>query len=317
MVRQVFIGSSKEALTHARAVERVLREVSGIEPILWTDSFTVGGITFLTIEEIVDKIVGAVFLATPDDDSVIREIPVKVPRANVLFEYGYITARLARHRVALCRYDGVELPSDFAGLTHIPMGKYSASDDLCGSAVTSLRGWASSLGELQPGIPAVLQVHGYSGVWRGETTFETWRGIKIEKPDYAQARTRMVLHLPMNGCGSTGCVFGTLQVQVGQCYAEFQLNDEIVDARILRNGSLHLTLVMQSRQRTMLEGDPPQKDGFEPVLRGAREFDLLLHCTENPAVMAGDWVTRLGAGLHTKGRTTLTRVADRLADNQM
>ena len=314
MTRHIFIGSSREALKHAKAVKAVLGDVDGIKPMLWEESFKVGEITFVTIEDVVNRIAGAVFLATPDDDSVIRRERVKVPRANVLFEYGYVTARLARNRVALCRYDGVELPSDFEGLTYIPMGRYGSNLSNC--AISRLRAWASGLGALQSGIPAVLQVHGYSGVWRGETTFEIWRGIKIKRPNYAQANTRMVLHLPMNACGTTGCIYGTLQVQVGKCYAEFHLNDEIVGARVLRDGSLRISLVMQSRQRTVLEGDPPQKDGFGPVLRGGREFGLTLHATEQEGVMTGNWVTSFGGGVLTKGRTTLTRVTGSVVDDQ-
>jgi len=55
MARRIFVGSSKEALGHARAVEKALKAVSGIEPILWTESFKAGDITFVTIEEVVDQ----------------------------------------------------------------------------------------------------------------------------------------------------------------------------------------------------------------------------------------------------------------------
>ena len=52
----------------------------------------------------------------------IRETRVKTPRANVLFEYAYLTAMLTRSRVAFCRYANAELPSDFAGVTYVPHG---------------------------------------------------------------------------------------------------------------------------------------------------------------------------------------------------
>ena len=82
------------------------------------------------IENIASRVAGAVFLATPDDETVIRERRVRTPRANVLFEYGYLTAMLTRRRVALCLYSGVELPSDFAGLTDIPMGPFEPSSSI-------------------------------------------------------------------------------------------------------------------------------------------------------------------------------------------
>src|SRR5688500_20140245 len=97
---------------------------------MWTDCFNVGDITFMAIENVARRVAGAVFLATPDDDSVIREARVRTPRANVLFEYGYLTAMLTRNRVALCRYGGAELPSDFAGLTYVRMSAFEPGRSL-------------------------------------------------------------------------------------------------------------------------------------------------------------------------------------------
>jgi predicted nucleotide-binding protein len=92
-------------------VVAALSEVPEVKPLLWTECFKLGDITFLGIENIARRVAGAVFLATPDDDSVIREQRVRTPRANVLFEYGYLSAMLTRGRVA----------SDFAGVTYVPM----------------------------------------------------------------------------------------------------------------------------------------------------------------------------------------------------
>src|SRR5262245_45359107 len=117
-MKEIFIGSSKEALHQVDQVVAVLSEVDGVKPLPWTECFKLGDITFLGIENIASRVAGAVFLATPDDDSIIREQQVRTPRANVLFEYGYLTATLTRGRVALCRYADAELPSDFAGVTY-------------------------------------------------------------------------------------------------------------------------------------------------------------------------------------------------------
>ena len=149
---QVFVGRSSEAITQAELVAEPLTE-AGIVPLLWKDGFAVGDITLMSIEQIAKRVVGAVFLASPDDDSVIRQRKVKVPRANVLFEYGYLSARLTRSRVALCRYDDTELPSDLAGLTVIPMGTFSSDAPLPASARAILRTWARQLPRL-PLLPA-------------------------------------------------------------------------------------------------------------------------------------------------------------------
>jgi predicted nucleotide-binding protein len=97
-LKEIFIGSSKEGLEQATQVAAVLSEAQDVKPLLWNDYFKPGEITFLGIENIASRVAGAVFLATPDDDSVIRERQIKTPRGNVLFEYGYLSATLTRSR---------------------------------------------------------------------------------------------------------------------------------------------------------------------------------------------------------------------------
>lgn len=120
-MKEIFIASSSEALDQAERIAAVLEEVPNVKPRLWKDEFVNGDITFIRIEELAREISGAVVVATPDDVSEIRGQRGRTPRANVLFEYGFLVASLGRHRVALCRYEDVVLPSDFNGLTHISM----------------------------------------------------------------------------------------------------------------------------------------------------------------------------------------------------
>jgi predicted nucleotide-binding protein len=80
-LKEIFIGSSKEGLEQATQVVDVLSEVTDVKPLLWTECFKLGDITFLSIESLARRVAGAVFLATPDDDSVIREQRVRTPRA--------------------------------------------------------------------------------------------------------------------------------------------------------------------------------------------------------------------------------------------
>lgn len=306
-MKRIFIGSSTESLNQAQEIAAFLEGIKHVQPLLWTDVFKVGDITFLSIEEAAEQVAGAVFLATPDDESVIRDEPAKVPRTNVIFEYGYFTARLARNRVALCRYDDIEFPSDFAGITYVPMGAFSRTAQLNHHARAKLRAWANGLPAVQRGLPAVSQVHGYSGQWKGETTFSRWRGIALTNPDYVRLCTTMLLHIPPDGRGGVGCIYGNLQIQIGQCYAEFEVNDRIVEAYVLNDGSMRLRLVAQSRQRITLEGDPPQQDGFEPMLRGAREFGALLKCSDEPGILHGEYITKIGNDVRSQANQLYVR----------
>jgi len=69
-----------------------------------------------------------------------------------------------------------------------------------------------------------------------------------------------------------------LQVQVGNCYAEFEASDRVTDAKVFADGSMKIRNAIQSRHRIKLEGDSPQRDGFEPEWRGARELDVFINC---------------------------------------
>jgi hypothetical protein len=300
-LKEVFIGSSKEGLEHAVQVAAVLAEVEGVKPILWTECFKLGDITFTAIEDIARRVAGAAFLATPDDDAVIREARVRTPRANVLFEYGYLTAMLTRSRVALCRYSGVELPTDFAGLTYVPMGAFEAGRPLDSQAKARLKSWAAELPAVQAGFSPTCQMHGYSGVWQTETVYEVWRRIQFKDPDYAVLRGKVVLQIPPDGNGGAGCFYGNMQVQVGDCYAEFEISDRVMDAKVFADGSMKIRNTVQSRQRIRLEGQPPQRDGFEQDYRGAREIELTMRCpADEPGVLRGIFESEVGGNIYSK-----------------
>jgi hypothetical protein len=303
-VKEIFVGSSKEGLEQALQVAAVLAEAKDVKPLLWTDYFKVGDITFMGIENIASRVAGAVFLATPDDDSVIREKRVRTPRANVLFEYGYLTAMLTRRRVALCLYTGVELPSDFAGLTYVPIGTFEPSKPLDHQASVRLKSWATELPAIQDGLSPTCQMHGYSGLWQAETVYQTWRRLQFKDPDYAAISGKMILQIPPNGDGGTGCFFGNMQVQIGSCYAEFEECDQVINAKVFGDGSMKIRGAVQSRQRIRLEGDPPQRDGFEQDYRGAREIELFMHCPPDElGVLRGQFASEVGGNIYSKATT--------------
>lgn len=67
LLKEIFIGGSKEGLEQAMQVAAILSEVDGVQPLLWTDCFKLGDITFMGIEDVARRVAGAAFLATPDD----------------------------------------------------------------------------------------------------------------------------------------------------------------------------------------------------------------------------------------------------------
>jgi hypothetical protein len=300
-MKEIFIGSSKEGLEQATQVAAVLSEAGDVKPLLWTEYFKPGEITFLGIEHIASRVAGAVFLATPDDDSVIRDRQIKTPRGNVLFEYGYLSATLTRSRVALCHYTGAELPSDFGGVTYISMGTLEPTKSLNDKARERLKSWVTELPAIHAGFSPTCQMHGYSGRWQVEVTYEVYRHIQVKDPDYVFFNGNMILQIPADGNGGAGSAYGNLQIQIGSCYAEFEASDRVIDAKVFSDGSMKIRNAIQSLQRIKLEGEPPQRDGFEPEFRGARESDMFFHCpTEEPGVLSAQFSSDLGGNIYSK-----------------
>src|SRR5258708_7642933 len=99
MQREIFIGSSSEALDHAHHVADVLSEQGDVKCMVWTEVFEVGYLTFETLEAVLLRCCGAVFVASPDDPTTIRQRSVRAPRANIMLEFGLMAGRMGRHNI--------------------------------------------------------------------------------------------------------------------------------------------------------------------------------------------------------------------------
>src|SRR5262249_28957124 len=107
--------------------------------------------------------------------------------------------------------------------------------------------------------------------------------------------------IPADGNGGAGCAYGNLQVQIGGCYAEFEGSDRVVNARVFSDGSMKIRNAMQSRQLIKLEGNPPQRDGFEPEFRGAREDDVFVDCPgDEPGILHARFCSEVGDNIYSK-----------------
>lgn len=114
----LFIGSSKEGLEAARAIEVNLQH--DVEVTLWTGG--VFGLNSGTLEALVnalDRFDFAILVITPDDVVTSRDVTSQAPRDNIMFELGLFMGRLGRGRTfAVCNDSReMKLPSDLAGVT--------------------------------------------------------------------------------------------------------------------------------------------------------------------------------------------------------
>jgi hypothetical protein len=246
---KIFIGSSKEGRDQAEKIAADLSEIDGIDPLPWYEAFKTGDLTLERIEKIVGSVAGAVLLCTPDDDLIIRDKQLKTSRANVLLEYAFLMGRLSRHRVALCKYDNVEMPSNLQGLAYIEMGLFQKGNPLAYRSRAELKEWVHALPKVKKDVSATTLLHGYSGIWTSQTIFERWRDKKITGDDLAKFFGHMILQIPINESKGFGCIYGDLTVRLDGDLAKFSILDEIHDVRVEKTGDLSFHSTLKFRRR--------------------------------------------------------------------
>jgi predicted nucleotide-binding protein len=127
LIPRVFVahGHDEGAKT---IVVRVLEQL-GVRPIVLQDEAGAGRPILQRIDEY-SNVEFAVVILTPDDVGGPAHRSRKQPlqpraRQNVIFEWGFFSGRLERHRVVALKKGGVEIPSDYGGVVYIDL---SAAD---------------------------------------------------------------------------------------------------------------------------------------------------------------------------------------------
>ncbi|QTF93777.1 nucleotide-binding protein [Halomonas sp. BM-2019] len=311
MKKRIFIGSSTEAIHYAEQIKDILGAQGEIIPLIWTDVFDPGTLTFEAIERMAKTISGAVLLATPDDESIIRRTTVRVPRSNVLIEFGYLAAILGRTNIALCRYNGVELATDLNAFTCIPMGDYqgvAGAQVVDAQAAKKLIKWSQKLTAVSPGVPNYAIVHGYSGRWSVKLKFDIWRNMQIESPAYVHLEGVIDLFLPRKGKNGHGSVIGDLYVNLKDHYIHINMSALVENVLADDDGTLSATSRVHSRQLLSKEGESEEDETVLDSFRGPRDGKWFLYPNEAVdgqlngtfTVSAGDLVSDRANALLTK-----------------
>jgi len=277
---RIFIGSSSEALEVAKLIARVIQEAgeAGMEPVIWNrDAFVLGMTLLETIESLPLDYHGAVLLATPDKYSSRGNKAVWDPAPNVIFEYGYLAARLTRKRVAICKFGEAEIPSDLQGLKLVEVNKdynYKEPSALPETATNELRSWLNQLPRLAERIPPLSQVHGYSGTWNVESRFSLWRGVKVKRPDKVYFDGKTFLVLQDDGEKGSGVQIGKLYILIGEYRATYEIVNEILAASVDAKGTLRMRVKVVRREGPKDEQGKPDPKWLERLAN--KEFDLEL-----------------------------------------
>jgi hypothetical protein len=291
---RIFVGSSTEAIDLARSVGMAI-EAAGMTPVVWdTGAFPVGSTLLERIESLAEDFEGAVLLFTPDVHSIRSGQATEEPVSNVMFEYGFLSARLTRLRVAICLFDEAALPSDLHGVKVINAGvgyravaargtRYSLPG-LPTHAVEELGRWLGSLPRRAEHVPPTVQLHGYSGTWEIETQFEVWRGMKVTSPDEIFWFGFTLLFIPPSGRGGRGVMYGSNHVNWAGYRSRHDVVNDVCDATLDERGVLTLRVLILRRQLVDESGplpderfhaELPQKDFYirlEPVAGRSREL---------------------------------------------
>lgn len=131
---RIFVGSSVEGLSVARAIQAELGYDYHIE--LWNQSevFRLGTATLESLEMALDVYDYAIFVFTPDDQVSRRKEQAKVARDNVIFEAGLFIGRKGRLNAFIVhpRDLPIQLPSDLFGIS---TAKYEAQAPSLSAAV--------------------------------------------------------------------------------------------------------------------------------------------------------------------------------------
>lgn len=116
----LFIGSSSAACSQAKAIVKKFTSPT-LEFLAWwdDDAFTPGRTLLEELDNIKDKVDGAILIFSPEAESTVRGKTVSTPNLNVLFEFGYFYGHFGKEKVAMMKYGEFYLPSDFGGYIHI------------------------------------------------------------------------------------------------------------------------------------------------------------------------------------------------------
>jgi hypothetical protein len=264
---EIFVGSSSEAIDHAREVSEILSRQAGTTALLWDTIFTPGLVTFEALEAMLRRCCGAVFIVTGDDKAQFRNQTVQLPRANIMLEFGLVAGRMGRENVALCQYGGV-LPSDLKGMTVILMEPVAESIrtvavEYSGNAATGsvretfrqlaekkLASWSGTLLTTANRIPRTQIVHGYTGRWEFEIELSKWRSLPVAPPSQVVVTGNFDLFMPTHGQTGTGHVQGDLTFEYYENRSAsasmvyeggYRITHEIKIASTAKDGLLSLT----------------------------------------------------------------------------
>ncbi len=151
LLPEVFIGSSSEGETVARAIELHLHKYADVT--IWMNGVFKPGVSHLqSLLNALNRFDFAVLVLTPDDVLESRDDSYSSPRDNVVFELGLFMGRLGDRRAFFVaeEHKNLKLPSDLDGISRL---EYRSREDMVAAvspACTVLINEIKKQGQLTP-----------------------------------------------------------------------------------------------------------------------------------------------------------------------
>lgn len=137
------------------------------------------------------------------------------------------------------------------------------------------------------GIPPVGRIHGYSGEWKIRTEFEKWQDRPVNKDDGDRVELdgSMFLLLSADGQRGSGTQTGKLHATIGHWSATYQVANQVTNAYLGQDGTLHIFLQVLSRTRIKGDAPPPP---YRDELFGGGSFEVTLSpAHDRPGTLTG------------------------------
>jgi hypothetical protein len=302
--KHIFVASSSTDLALAQDLSAFLCGLAGVRGECWKDEFPLGLLTFEALEQMLQRSVGAVFVASNRNCQKLNN--------NVMIELGLVAGRMGRSRVAIYTVGDVDLPSDLAGITRIddkasqePKGAQRDSaprttqGDIPSELQSRLSDWAEALPSMMQGLPPTRVLHGYSGHWRVVLKIDKWHSNPVGENIIAM-NSDLLLDIPCQGRGGTGTSFGRMTVhwhadkQQKPYKAIFLLCGRVDDVRCETDGSMAFRSQLLIRQHIIESGVKPVEvdfpDELTPTWVVRWEFRP---CTSDPGLMTVNYRTEV------------------------
>lgn len=145
---QVFIGSTREALDIAEALQSNLTHLNA-DVKIWTQGvFQSSYATLESLEEQARKCDFAIIILTDEDEVSSRGKSERAPRDNVVFELGLFIGSLGRKRVfgVKKRSSPLKVPTDLLGITLLEFSDGGGLEASLGPVATKIKQRISKLG---------------------------------------------------------------------------------------------------------------------------------------------------------------------------